>query len=143
MGLSYTWDSVTNTIFLNSDATYQWLISTPEHQEGKAIKQTWDAVQGWWLNYNDMEYMSHHSENICFYPDCTFYYRTWRIKGYGTYRVTRPNIIEVNYDIYFNGAGTTTYGYDYSTSDTYQLSGNRLNGDFQRVSGYCYPNGEQ
>lgn len=33
MGLSYTWDSVTNTIFLNSDATYQWLINTPEHKQ--------------------------------------------------------------------------------------------------------------
>ena len=33
MGLSYTWDAVTNTIFLNSDATYQWLIRTPEHQK--------------------------------------------------------------------------------------------------------------
>lgn len=30
--MTYTWDSITNTIFLGSDATYSWLINTPEHQ---------------------------------------------------------------------------------------------------------------
>lgn len=33
MGTPYTWDDVTKTLFINSDATYQWLISTPEHQK--------------------------------------------------------------------------------------------------------------
>ena len=32
MGMSYTWDSVTNTIFMNSEDTYNWLINTYEYQ---------------------------------------------------------------------------------------------------------------
>lgn len=31
MGACYTWDSVTNTLFLNSENTYHWLINTPEY----------------------------------------------------------------------------------------------------------------
>lgn len=34
MGLSYTWDDVTSTIFLGSDRTYNWLINTEEYKLG-------------------------------------------------------------------------------------------------------------
>ncbi len=32
MGMSYVWDSVTNTIFMNSEDTYNWLINTEEYK---------------------------------------------------------------------------------------------------------------
>lgn len=152
MGLSYTWDDVTNTIFISSDATYQWLIGTPEYKRDKAVKKTWDFIQGWWLYYDYDEYMSHFSENICFYPDGTFYYRTWRTKGYGTYRVVAPETIMVNYDVYFIGPaddyGPNGYTYCDSCSATYQVVGYTLmdsytSNYFNRVSGYCYPAGDQ
>lgn len=34
LGTSYTWDGKTSTLFLNSDSTYHWLVSTPEYQQG-------------------------------------------------------------------------------------------------------------
>lgn len=34
MGMSYVWDAVTNTVFMGSENTYNWLIGTWEYQEG-------------------------------------------------------------------------------------------------------------
>lgn len=34
LGTDYTWDDKTSTLFINSDNTYRWLISTPEYQNG-------------------------------------------------------------------------------------------------------------
>lgn len=138
LGVSYTWDDLTKTLFIASDDTYRWLISTPEYQEGKAIQDTWNAVQGWWLDYNDDAFMEHFSENICFYPDGTFYLRTWREKGYGTYIVTAPNTIEADYISYYNFAGSTDYVEDGAYTSVFHLSNNTLNGSFNRVDRYCY-----
>lgn len=32
LGISYTWDSVTNTIFMGSESTFAWLSNTPEYK---------------------------------------------------------------------------------------------------------------
>lgn len=37
LGMSYVWDEVTNTIFMGSESTYEWLVNTYEYQEA-AIK---------------------------------------------------------------------------------------------------------
>lgn len=37
-GMTYTWDWVTDTLFLNSDYTYNWLINTWEYQTDKYNK---------------------------------------------------------------------------------------------------------
>ena len=132
-GKTYIWDDVTDTLFLGSDSAYQWLIGTKEYQQEKSIKQTWNAVQGWWFCEPDPIDPYYFSENICFYPDGTFYCRTWRIKGYGTYRVTDLNTIEVSYDVYFNFAGTTTFDYYWSNTCMFELSGGNLFGK----SNYC------
>ena len=42
LNISVSWDSVTRTIFINSDAAYEWLINTPEYQE--TINNTWMNV---------------------------------------------------------------------------------------------------
>lgn len=45
MGMSYVWDAVTNTVFLSSENTYNWLIGTWEYQEAekqKLIRDTMD-----------------------------------------------------------------------------------------------------
>ena len=45
MGMSYVWDAVTNTVFLGSENTYNWLIGTWEYQEAekqKLIRDTMD-----------------------------------------------------------------------------------------------------
>ena len=38
--MSYVWDSVTNTIFVASEDTYNWLINTNEYKEAANNKQT-------------------------------------------------------------------------------------------------------
>ncbi len=35
MEVSYTWDSITSTLFINSDYTYKWLINTSEYRAEK------------------------------------------------------------------------------------------------------------
>lgn len=84
----------------------------------------WNAIQGEWY-YNDSD-MEQQSISIKFNSDGTFSYETWRVYGVGTYSVTDANTIEVNYDIYFQGAGSSEYEYYYSTSETYELSGDVL-----------------
>lgn len=42
--MSYTWDSVTNTIFIGSENTYNWLINTSEYKEAKAGKTSAPAT---------------------------------------------------------------------------------------------------
>ncbi len=36
---TYVWDPVTDALFLGSEDTYNWLVSTPEYQEAKRIKE--------------------------------------------------------------------------------------------------------
>ena len=91
LGVSYTWDNLTKTLFIASDDTYRWLISTPEYQEGKAIQDTWNAVQGWW----EYESPKYGYSNIYFASDGSFYFLTPYDKSYGTYQVTAPNTIKV------------------------------------------------
>lgn len=43
-GMTYTWDWVTETIFINSDYTYNWLISTDEYWVGRKRKTTENAL---------------------------------------------------------------------------------------------------
>lgn len=118
-GISVLWDSVTSSLFINSEDTYNWLINTPEYKQGNAIDKTWNGIQGYWFHYGDPYTQS---TNIQFNSDGTFYLRTWRVKGYGTYTVTGENTVVANYDVYFNGAGSSSFNYYYSTSDTYKLT---------------------
>ena len=111
-----------------------------------AIDKTWNALQGYWFHMNTDYLMEHHSVNLKFNPDGTFYYRTWRIKGYGTYTVTGANTVSVSYDVYFNGAGTWPYDYDGTYSDTYYLSGNTLYGNegaFEHRNYYTNVSGDE
>ena len=39
LGMNYTYDWVTNMLFINSDYTYNWLINTPEYKDGILQKQ--------------------------------------------------------------------------------------------------------
>ena len=118
--------AVTNIIFMGSEDTYNWLIGTEEYQEGKAIYNTKNAVQGWWFYYETEPYMSHFSENVCFGSDGSFYSQTWREKCYGTYNVTSPGIIDVAYNWYYCGAGSTEYVYIGTNTAEYSLIGNNL-----------------
>lgn len=59
-------------------------------------KPTWDAVQGWWKYEEGFEFYS----NIYFSPDDRAYLITPKDVFYGTYRVTAPNIVEVQYGSY-------------------------------------------
>lgn len=122
MGMSYTWDSVTNTIFLNSESTYNWLINTPEYRNGDIQNK----LQGWWFYYNNEPYTSHFSENVFFGNDGSFYSQTWREKCYGTYAIESPSKINVTYDWYYNFAGTTDYVYIGSGSSVYSLRNGKL-----------------
>ena len=44
MGMSYVWDAVTNTVFLDSENTYNWLIGTWEYQSAKREKLVRDTM---------------------------------------------------------------------------------------------------
>ena len=39
MGVTYTWDDITSTLFINSDYTYKWLINTPEYKKEKSRRK--------------------------------------------------------------------------------------------------------
>lgn len=43
MGMSYVWDSVTNTVFMGSENTYNWLVNTYEYQEARDRKNRKDT----------------------------------------------------------------------------------------------------
>lgn len=124
MGMSYVWDAVTNTIFMGSENTYNWLIGTWEYQEGKAVYNTRNSIQGWWFHYEPS--LPHFSENIYFGNDGSYYGQTWREKYYGTYNVTSPTTIEVTYDWYFCGAGSSEFVYIGTNTAEYSLIGNVL-----------------
>lgn len=61
MGMSYVWDAVTNTIFLGSENTYNWLIGTGEYQ--KALKtynqisydEAVSLVRNYFITYQGVE----------------------------------------------------------------------------------------
>ncbi|MDD6484062.1 MAG: hypothetical protein PUF72_05745 [Clostridiales bacterium] len=82
-----------------------------------------DVIIGEWQCYDDME---EHSVTVRFEPDGKFYCETWRVKGQGTYTVTDKGDIEVKYDVYFQGAGSSEYEFYYSTNETYQMSRDEL-----------------
>ena len=86
-------------------------------------------IAGWWHYYNKQEYMEHHSIDVHFGTDGTFYASTWRSQYYGTY-VVHSNDVLVNYDLYFCGAGEKTYSYSYSDTWHFCIENNRLN-DFE------------
>ena len=148
IGLTYTWDNVTSTLFINSDYTYQWLIGTAEYQNAKGIKQTYDAIQGWWLyyNYEELYYncMGYFYENMCFSPDGTFYLRTFRTERYGTYSVIDPNTVKVYYDDYYSGPvryndnGNGSFTYRGSGTSIYQFVGSNLIGESAWLDKYVY-----
>ena len=149
IGMTYTWDDVTSTLFINSDATYKWLISTSEYQYGKKLKQTQDTIQGWWWHYYSDGGLYYFSENVCFAADGSYYYRTWREKRYGTYTVIAPNVVKVYYDSYYDGPTDDyhiggNYEYDGSYTEFYEVTGFYIKGGqyssyFNSVNGYCYP----
>lgn len=39
MGVAYSWDDITSTLFINSDYTYKWLINTPEYRQEKTRRK--------------------------------------------------------------------------------------------------------
>ena len=48
-GMPYTWDWVTETIFINSDYTYNWLISTDEYWVGRYNR----VINNWSVKYDN------------------------------------------------------------------------------------------
>ena len=122
-GVSVIWDDVTSSLFINSEDTYNWLVNTNEYQQTKNINQTWNEIQGYYF-YEGDPYTQ--SVNMQFNSDGTFSMRTWRVKGYGTYTVTDDSTVEVNYDVYFKGAGSRDFRYDYSTYEQYYYAGGGL-----------------
>ena len=122
-GVSVIWDDVTSSLFINSEDTYNWLVNTYEYQQTKNINQTWNEIQGYYF-YEGDPYTQ--SVNMQFNSDGTFSMRTWRVKGYGTYTVTDDSTVEVNYDVYFKGAGSRDFRYDYSTYEQYYYAGGGL-----------------
>jgi len=54
LGRSYTWDPITQTLFIGSDYTYRWLIGTREYQIAEAKKLASD----YWLYDSAYEYIN-------------------------------------------------------------------------------------
>lgn len=134
---SYVWDEVTDTLFLGSESSYEWLVSTPEYQEGKKLKDTQKAICGVWYNKFPDETMEQHSTYIEFKPDGTFFSKTWRVISCGTYTVTDSNKITVSSNLYFDGAGSENpgnYYYDSSSTDYYELSNGILINGYDSTS---------
>ena len=59
--LSYTWDPITNTIFIGSDNTYNWLINTKEYKDAlykqkKSNITSWD-IDDWCMVFSTPSYL--------------------------------------------------------------------------------------
>ena len=105
LGTPYTWDNVTQTLFINSNYSYRWLTGTKEYKEAKAIDDTWNAIQGWWKH----EGVHFGYNNIYFSPDGRACFVNMDDISYGVYSVTAANTIEVNWF----GGYVTQYYYDF------------------------------
>lgn len=126
----------------------EWGDIYEQNQEFEVV----DQIQGWWFCYNDEELMEHFSINICFNDDGTYESTSWREKRTGTYTIS-GNTITVNYDYYYNYAGSTDYNYEWSGVEIFEFDGNTLrrisdtyNGDtndniiiFEHKDGYTDP----
>ena len=122
MGKTYTWDAITDTLFLDSDYTYYWLINTPEYRQAKTKIELTD---GTWV-FEDNSGMTEHDINMEFYPDGTCYYETWRVRAYGIYEMYGTTGIIAEFDIYYNPAGSKNYEYYYSETNYFTLSNGTL-----------------
>lgn len=84
-------------------------------------------IVGWWFFHNEDPYMEHHSENIQFGADGSFFSQTWRQQCYGTYEInSQNNTISATYDIYYCWAGQSTYTYGETAGSVFSLNGNIL-----------------
>jgi len=133
LGMNYGWDWVTNTIFLKSDEVYSWLVNTADYKNEIQKKNTQNKIAGWWFYYESSPYMEHHSENVCFGADGSFFSQTWRTKRFGTYKVVSENRIEVVYDWYFCGAGSSEFVCIGRENTTYTFNGFYVIDDSGRV----------
>jgi len=89
------------------------------------IKNSGSAVEGNWIYVQDDELMQHFNEKIYFGDDGTFLSSTWREKYVGEYKED-GNMIEVHYDFYFNGAGSTEYVYAGSGTKIFEFTDEEL-----------------
>lgn len=87
-----------------------------------------NKIFGWWLYCEDKNeaVMREHAINIQFKQDGTFYLQTWRTKGEGTFTIDSQGKILVEYDRYFNYAGTSEYVFDKRIQSTYKFDGTYL-----------------
>lgn len=102
----------------------QWENKSRLQNQKNHIKQN---IAGWWFFHNEDIYMEHHSENIQFGADGSFFSQTWREKCYGTYEIDQQyGTIYATYDIYYCWAGQSTYQYAETASSVFSLNGNTL-----------------
>ena len=69
MGLSYTWDDVTSTIFLGSDRTYNWLINTKEYKQATEPQDIFNTLSSGRIKDLNV-FLSNFSEAGFEYYDC-------------------------------------------------------------------------
>lgn len=83
------------------------------------------GLEGYWYDYQaDMEI---HSSVMYFTNDGLFYRKTWRQLDAGTYYINGSSVY-VQYDSYYNYAGTSYYSYSDTGSTTYKFNGNEIVG---------------
>ena len=121
LGTPYTWDNVTQTLFINSNYSYRWLTGTKEYKEAKeakAIENTRNAILGWWTSstYTNLNRYMYFSSDGSARFDSNF-----GVSYDGFYRVTGANTIDVSFN---DGIPGTTKLY-------YHPSGDYLKGDRQ------------
>lgn len=126
LGMTYNWDYVTDTAFLDSDFTYNWLIGTEEYQKAKLKKDAGDSFIGTWQYTTAYSRAKKQNIKLQFSEDGTCYYETWRVQARGTYEYLTSDTIIAYFDIYFKDAGKKTYDYYYTESSIYQFCGDYL-----------------
>ncbi len=129
LNMTYTWDSVTDTVFLDSDYTYQWLINTSEYKQAKNKRN----VIGTWVSETDASIYGYYN-SIIFYEDGTCFLDTKRHNAYGTYHFTDSSHIAVGFGMYLK---TFPDILDYRQTCYYELKDNQL-----KETGYITDDGK-
>ena len=124
--MSYVWDHVTDTAFLDSEFTYNWLIGTEEYQKAKLKKDAGNKFHGTWQYATPYSRAKKFNTKLQFHEDGTCYYETWRVQAKGTYEDLTTDTVIAYFDIYFKDAGSRTYTYYYTESSLYQFCGDHL-----------------
>ncbi len=130
--LTYTWDDITNTIFINSNPTYKWLINTNEYKQERARR---DLLGEWVFEntyYGDPKYIS-----VTFSADGSCLYKTDKEKAFGTFRFTDPYHIAVDFDVYKRSKYEPTYYFSSCRTNYFEFSYNTL-----KETGYFTSAGE-